>query len=130
MILLLAMALSTSAELEALDRAVESCSREIVNPVFAAESRRRSAFMSAVFREQEEIVAGRLDISNRRRALREGGEAAKGDSEAGLALTALALEDRQRALNDRRMLESLRREAVDSKRHFYLSHCDSTRDRK
>ena len=38
-------------------------------------------------------------------------------------MAALALEDRQRALNDRRMLETMRAEAMDVKRRYYLAHC-------
>lgn len=132
MILLAALALSTSADLDALDRAVESCAREVINPTFAAEAPRRSAFMTATFREQEEIVAARLDLSNRRRALREASVTSVkgGDSDAALSLAALALEDHQRALNDRRMLEGLRGEAMDAKRRYFLAHCATTKDAK
>ena len=45
------------------------------------------------------------------------------DEDQQLAMAALALEDRQRALNDRRMLESMRAEAMDVKRRYYLAHC-------
>ena len=122
---LTALALTGTTELETLDRAVETCARDVVNPAFAAEAKRRSGFMTGIFREQEELVAARLDLSNRRRVLREAGVTAikGGDSETTLSLASQAIEDRQRALNDRRMLEGMRNEAMDAKRRFYLSHC-------
>ena len=121
---LLAAAPMTS-ELETLDQAMASCARNIVNPAFAADAGRRSSVMTEIFREQEAIVSQRLDNANRRRALREirpTGRVASDDAQQ-LAMEALALEDRQSALNDRRMLETMRAEAMDVKRRFYLAHC-------
>ncbi len=120
MMFALAFAL-TAADFDALDRSVASCARDAVNPVFAAEAEQRSRFMTETYREQEAIVAERLDIAARRRALREGDKS--GDTATKLDLQAQALEDRQRALNDRRMLQGLRAEAMDAKRHHYLAHC-------
>jgi hypothetical protein len=114
-----------TAELDALDRAVATCARAVVNPAFAADAGRRSAMMTDTVREQEAIVAERLTMADRRRALREtrpSGRIAI-DEDQQLAMAALALEDRQRALNDRRMLETMRAEAMDVKRRFYLAHC-------
>ena len=124
--ILLATALAmTAADLDALDSAVQRCDREAVNPIFAGVAASRSLFTTETYREQEAIVAERLDISNRKRALREASGAAMkgGDTMAKLDLQSLALEDRQRALNDRRMLEGLRGEAIDAKRRYYLAHC-------
>ena len=119
----LALAL-TAADFDALDRSVAQCARDTVNPVFAAEAEQRSQFTTDVYREQEAIVAERLDISSRKRALREGAPVVKpGDTAAKLELQWQAIEDRQRALNDRRMLQGLRNEAMDAKRRYYLAHC-------
>ncbi len=118
--LLVSLAL-TAADFDALDRSVASCARDAVNPVFASEAEQRSRFMTETYREQEAIIAERLDIAARRRALREGNNG--GDTTAKLDLQAQALEDRQRALNDRRMLQGLRAEAMDAKRTYYLAHC-------
>ena len=114
-----------TAELDALDRAVATCARNIVNPAFAADAGRRSAVMTETVREQEAIVSARLDIANRRRVLRETRPSGRiaSDDDQQLAMAALALEDRQRALNDRRMLETMRAEAMDVKRRYYLAHC-------
>ena len=114
--------LLSTADFTALDKGVEACDRKIVQPVFAAESARRSAFLSQAFAEQEAIVTLRVDIATRRRAIREGHGAA-GDSDKELALQMLALDDRQRAFDDRRKLEALRVETLDAKRHYYLVHC-------
>lgn len=132
MILLFALlAFSASAELDVLDRAVAQCERATVNPMFASEARRRSEFMTAALKDQEAIAAARLDVADRRRALREvTPRAASSDTEQQLNLLGLAIEDRQRALNDRRAVESMRLEAMDAKRHYYLSHCASSKDPK
>ena len=126
MILLLLLAAAPMAsELETLDQAMANCSRTIVGPAFAADVGRRSSVMTEIVREQEAIVTQRLDNADRRRALREtrpSGHLAS-DEDQQLAMAALALEDRQRALNDRRMLETMRAEAMDVKRRFYLAHC-------
>ena len=126
MILLSLLAASPiSAEFDALDRAIATCTRAVINPAFAADAGRRSRFITETLREQESIVAERLDIANRRRALRETRPSGRlaSDEDQALALAALALEDRQRALDDRRMLETMRGEAMDVKRRFYLAHC-------
>lgn len=124
MILLAALSL-TATDLDTLDAAVERCARAEVNPVFAQQAQRQSQFMTDAYREQEAIVAERLDIANRKRTLREAGVSAVkgGDSLTTLDLHAAATEDRQRALNDKRLLESLRSDAMDAKRRYYLAHC-------
>lgn len=125
------LATSALADLDVLDRAVAQCERSTVNPLFASEAGRRSAFMTDVLKEQEEISVARLDIADRRRALREATpNAIGGDTEVKLNLLGLANEDRQRALNDRRSLESLRLETMDAKRHYFLAHCAGSKDSK
>jgi hypothetical protein len=124
--MLIAAILST-ADFEALDKGVAACDRHAVNPIFAGEAGRRSAFLTDAFAEQEAIVMLRADIAARRRAVREGHGAAD-DTDEALALQQLAVDDRQRALDDRRRLERLRVEALDAKRHYYLVHCASGKD--
>ena len=126
MILLSLLAASPiTAEFDALDRAMATCARAVVNPAFAADAGRRSRMMTETLREQEAIVGARLDIANRRRALRETRPSGRiaSDEDQQLAMAALALEDRQRALDDRRLLETMRAEAMDVKRRYYLAHC-------
>jgi hypothetical protein len=120
---------ATSADLDALNQSVELCNRKLANPVFSAETGRRSQFMLDAFREQETIVAARLDLAERRRTLRDMTGAKGSDDERSLAIAASQIEDRQRALNDRRMLEGIRRETIDSMRRYFLAHCASGKDK-
>jgi hypothetical protein len=113
---------AASADLDTLNRAVAACDRGTVNPVFSAEAGQRSTFLLDTYREQESIVAARLDVSQRRATLREAGPI-KASDEKKLTLEEAAIEDRQRALNDRRMLEGIRQDAMDSMRRYFLLNC-------
>jgi hypothetical protein len=118
-LLLLAAA---SADLDALDQAVARCDRGTASPVFSAEAGRRSQFLLEAYREQEGIVTERLTLADRRRALREAG-AIKNSDEKQLGLQEAALDDRQKALNDKRMLEGIRQDAMDNMRRYFLNNC-------
>jgi hypothetical protein len=117
---------AASADLDSLNRAVAQCDRGTANPVFSGEAAQRSAFLLDTFREQESIVAARLDVSQRRASLREAGPIKAAD-EKKLSLEDAAIEDRQRALNDRRMLEGIRQDAMDSMRRYFLLNCPAGR---
>lgn len=129
------LAASAPMDLTVLDTAIERCERDTVLPLFAAEPHRRSAFITTSYQEQAAINAERLVIADKRRSIREGARAdmpatspaaAKpAESDQELALAQLALDDRQRALDDRRRLETLRQEAVDLKRLYFLGRCPS-----
>ena len=129
MMLLLLFA-SASAELDALDQAVARCDRAASTPAFASESERRSQFQLDAYKEQEAIVAARLDLAQRRREFREAAARTPAPEEQKLALENALIEDRQRALNDQRMLEGLRREAMDAMRRHFLTHCAAGKDKK
>ena len=118
-LLLLAAA---SADLDALDQAVARCDRDAASPVVATEAARRSQFLLDAFREQESIVNDRLALTDQRRALREGG-AIRSTDQKQLDLHQAALDDRQKALNDKRMLEGIREDAMDSMRRYFLNNC-------
>ena len=113
---------TASAELDALNHAVARCDRGTANPAFSSEAAQRSAFLLDTYREQEAIVAARLDLSQRRATIREAGTNKAAD-EKKFSLEEAAIEDRQRALNDRRMLEGIRRDAMDSMRRYFLMNC-------
>jgi hypothetical protein len=113
---------AASADLDALDQAVARCDRGMANPAFSAEAGRRSSFLLETYREQESIVAARLDVSQRRATLR-GAGAIKATEEKKLSLEEAAIEDRQKALNDQRMLEGIRQDAMDSMRRYFLMNC-------
>ncbi|ATY30675.1 hypothetical protein [Sphingomonas psychrotolerans] len=117
-------------DLPALDAAIERCERATILPIFAAEARRRSAAVTAFYQEQVQIVAERVATADRRRALRESPSTppeAPAASDQTLALRQLALDDRQRALDDQRRLETMRQEAVDLKRQYFLMRCPADR---
>ena len=118
---------AASADLESLDQAVARCDRGVVNPAFSNESARRSDFLLGAYREQEAIVAARLDLSQRRRGLREASSRKVSAEEQKLELENAALEDRQRALNDQRMLEGIRQDAMDAMRRYFLLNCPAGR---
>src|SRR5438552_18198606 len=118
-LLLLAAA---SADLDALDQAVARCDRNAANPVFSGEAARRSQFLLDAFREQEAIVTDRLALAGQRRSLREAGPV-KAAEQKPLDLPEQASEDRQKALNDKRMLEAIRQDAMDNMRRYFLSNC-------
>jgi hypothetical protein len=114
---------AASADLDSLDQAVARCDRGVANPAFSNEAARRSQFLLDAYREQEAIVAARLDLSQRRRDLREASTRKNSSEDAKLGLEEAALEDRQRALNDQRMLEGIRQDAMDAMRRYFLLNC-------
>jgi len=123
-LLLLAAA---SADLDALDQAVARCDRSAANPVFSGEAARRSQFLLDAYREQETIVADRLALADQRRTLREAGPI-KASEQKQLDLQEAAIEDRQKALNDKRMLEGIRQDAMDNMRRYFLTNCPAGKD--
>lgn len=129
-LLLLAAA---SADLDALDQAVARCDRTAANPAFATEAARRSQFLLDAFREQEAIVGDRLTLADQRRSLRETPAAKpleQKQTEKQLDLQQAALEDRQKALNDKRMLEGIREDAMDAMRRYFLNNCPAGKSDK
>jgi hypothetical protein len=117
---------AASADLDALDQAVTHCDRKVSNPVFSAEAARRAQFLLDAYREQEAIVNDRLTLSDQRRALREATEMKPADvkqTEKQLDLQQANLDDRQKALNDKRLLEGIRQDAMDSMRRYFLNNC-------
>ena len=117
---------AASADLDALDQAVTHCDRQASNPVYAGEAARRAQFLLDAYREQEAIVNDRLTLADQRRTLRD----ATGmkplelkQTEKQLDLQQADLDDRQKALNDKRMLEGIRQDAMDSMRRYFLNNC-------
>jgi len=123
-LLLLAAA---AADLDALDQAVVRCDRATANPAFASETARRSQFLLDAYRAQEVIVADRLALADKRRALREAGPIGTANDKA-IKLDEAALDDRQRALNDQRMLEGIRQDTMDTMRRYFLANCPAGKD--
>ncbi|GAC1583963.1 MAG: hypothetical protein NVS3B5_18610 [Sphingomicrobium sp.] len=119
-----------------LNGAIDKCERNSAMPIFAGEAERRSAFATSIYSDQAAISAERIDFANRRRTIRESGgrvlpRPANGErvlSDQTLSLMNLALDDRQRALDDRRRLETMREAAIDLTRRYFLARCASTKD--
>jgi hypothetical protein len=117
---------AASADLDALDQAVAHCDRAAVNPMFAGEAARRSEFLLDAYHQQEAIVNDRLALSEQRRQLRVATDLKPSEqkqTEKQLDLQQADLDDRQKALNDKRMLEGIREDAMDSMRHYFLLNC-------
>jgi len=127
MISLLLVAAAASADLDALDQQVTRCDRAAASPTFAADAARRAQFLLDAYREQEEIVSARTDLSSRRRAWRES-DRPSASADKQLKLEEAALDDRQKMLNDQRMLEGIRKDAMDSMRHYFLINCPAGKD--
>jgi glycine/D-amino acid oxidase-like deaminating enzyme len=117
---------AASADLDALDQAVARCDRVAANPVFAGEAARRSSFLLDAYKEQAGIVADRLALADQQRALREATDLKPAEikqTQKQLDLQQAALDDRQKALNDKRLLEGIRDDAMDSMRRYFLLNC-------
>jgi len=130
---LLLLAAAASAELDALDQAVTRCDRGAANPVFASEVARRSQFLLDAYKEQEAIVSDRVSLTGQRRTLRETPLAKPTEqkvAEKQLDLQSAALDDRQKMLNDKRMLEAIRIDATDTMRRYFLNNCPAGKSDK
>jgi hypothetical protein len=117
---------AVSADLDALDQAVARCDRSIANPAFSGEAARRSSFLLDSYKEQEAIVADRLALADQQRALREATDIKPAEvkqTQKQLDLQQAAIDDRQKALNDKRLLEGIRDDATDSMRRYFLMNC-------
>ena len=129
---LLLLAAAASVDLDALDQAVAKCDRHAANPAFYGDSARHSQFLLDAYREQEAIVNARIALTEQRHGLREppAGAAAmkladQKQLEKQLDLQQADLDDRQKALNDQRMLEGIREDAMDSMRRYFLNNCQA-----
>ena len=114
------------SDLPALSKAVSTCDRPTVAKAVEGETGRHGAFLVQAFEEQAEIAQARLDLAERRRVLRSStpGVAAKlGDTEQALTVTAAAIDDRQRALDDARALDKLKQDAMGWFRQQFIIQC-------
>lgn len=111
----------TLPDLDALRANVAKCEKAAVSKVFTDEPQRRAGFLVDSVKEQQDIAAGRLALAERRRKLR---TATNGtDTADAITATSLELDDRQQALNDRRAVDAVYREALDFLRQHYLTSC-------
>lgn len=108
-------------DLDALRGNVAKCERAAVSKVFSEEPQRRAGFLVESVKEQQDIATSRLALAERRRKVRAATNGA--DTADAIAATSLELDDRQQALNDRRAVDTVYREALDFLRQHYLTSC-------
>lgn len=118
-------------DLSTIDGAVAKCDSKIMTKTFADEPPRRRAFVIAAFAEQQEIVKARRALAERRTALTQPGQTVQVTSEQKDAVEreSHALAERQRELDDVRMLNGLREDALDLMRKQYVATCTGGRVR-
>lgn len=109
-------------DLDDLREHIARCDRPAVSRVFGDEPQRRADFLIGAAKEQDAIARARVDIVERRRKLRLSGSATI-DSADAINAAAQELDDRQQALNDRRAVDALYRDALDFLRQHYLASC-------
>ena len=121
---MIALALAATADptdFDALNKAVAKCDRAVVTRTVTDTVDRHSTFLVDAFGEQRAIAQARSDWAERRRRLHAGEKVT--DSEATLTLAREALDDRQRALDDRRTLDRLEQDMMFHFRQQYLTQC-------
>lgn len=121
MIALLSTLTVDGTDLPALSKAVAACDRPGVARSVEGETKRHGAFLVDSFREQGEVAAARVDLAERRRALRAGDKTV--DTDALLGLIAQTLDDRQRALDDARNLDRMKQDAMGWFRQQFITQC-------
>ena len=123
MIALLAVAAlhPDDTDIDKLSKAATSCDRPAMSRAWDDEVKRRSGFVVSSLKEQAAIAAERQSLVDRRRKSRSPGPA---ESETALAAVGADLDDRQRALDDQRKLDTMRADAVTYFRQLYIVRCN------
>jgi len=118
-------------DLSTIDTAVAKCDTKIMTKTFTDEPPRRRAFVIAAFAEQQEIVKARRALAEKRMALTQQGQTVQvtADQREGIEREGQALAERQRELDDVRMLNGLREDALDLMRKQYITTCSGGRVR-
>ncbi len=120
--LLAAVALAPEdIDIDKLSKAATTCDRPAMSRAWDEEVKRRSAFVVSSLKDQAAIAAERQALVERRRKSRAAGPA---ESETTLAAVGADLDDRQRALDDQRKLDTMRQDAVTYFRQLYLVRCN------
>lgn len=109
------------SDVERLSKAAAACDRPAISRGWEEEVKRHSDFVVSALREQAAIAADRQSLVERRRKSRGSGPA---ESETALAAASTDLDERQRALDDQRRLDTMRQDAVTYFRQLYLTRCN------
>ena len=123
---MIALALAGAVAADAPDfdlfaKAVDKCDRGAVAKTVGASVNRHGRFLIDSYKEQRAIGQTRIDLSERRRKLRAGEKGA--DTDAVLNSAEEALIDRQRVLDDERILARAEQDTVAYFRQQYLTQC-------
>ncbi|MES2097581.1 MAG: hypothetical protein V4459_12555 [Pseudomonadota bacterium] len=124
MIVALSLAVAPMQDLmdfDALAGSIAKCDRTAVTNTITASNSRHSQFLLDAYKEQYAIAVARADLAERRRRLH--AKEAKVDTEDGLTLLGEALDDRARALGDRRALDQSEQDMLGYFRAQYLRQC-------
>jgi hypothetical protein len=108
-------------DFDALAGSIAKCDRTAVTNTITASTSRHSQFLLDAYKEQYAIAVARADLAERRRRLH--AKEAKVDTEDGLILLGEALDDRARALSDRRALDQSEQDMLGYFRTQYLRQC-------
>ena len=131
-LILVAAALAADGpDLANIDVAVAKCDARTMTRTFSDEPQRRRAFTIAAFNEQQAIIVARQALATRRLAMLPPGATIQPtpDERSAVERETQALTERQKELDDSRMLSGLRDDALDMMRRQYLVSCASGRDR-
>lgn len=143
LLFLLAVAISADGpDLGAIDQAVSKCDAQVMTRTFADEPKRRRAFAIAAFNEEQAIVEAREALAAERLAALQPptpsdppaaapasvpAQTPAPADPAALDLQTKALALRQQKLDDARMLNGLRENALDLMRQQYVLKCSTGR---
>lgn len=130
MLIYLASVIANGApSLDEIDQAVAKCESKVMVRTYQEEPDRRRAFAIAAYREQEAIVTARQALAARRLAALQptvgGTMSPPQDQAAAFSLESQQLTERQQELDDARMLNGLREQALDLMRQQYVSKCSA-----
>jgi hypothetical protein len=120
-VIALLAAVAADDDIERVNRAATACDRPAMSRAWEAEVKRHGDFIVTALGEQASIAADRQALVERRRKSRGTGPA---ESETVLSAVAAELDDRQRALDDRKRLDTMRQEAMGWFRQQYLARCN------
>jgi hypothetical protein len=104
------------ADIGPLHDAVAKCDRDSLASFAKAEPHRRAEFGDAFYSEQRAIAADRAALPD--------SVATSASGKASLEAARTAIDNRQKRLDDAKLVEKAWRDAVDELRADYLANCD------
>src|ERR1700694_2493767 len=121
LLLAIEIAATKPTDFDALNKAVAACDRAAVSKAVAEDSKRHSGFLIQAYKDQRDIVTDRIAIAERPHRLRMGDGGV--DTESAVTIATQDLDDRQRALDDQRMMDRLQIDLLNGLRQGYVMQC-------